>query len=99
MRKEYAEQLAKFFFLLGWYFAYYPSLRHTDIFLALSPLCKSVRSLSEAEGGRGDDDLKLDDEDDEFKDGYDAKGDGDPGEGQDNEYFVAPVRGVPPIQH
>ena len=53
----------------------------------------------EAEGGRGDDDLKLDDEDDEFKDGCDAKGDGDPGEGQDNEYFVAPVRGVPPIQH
>jgi len=79
----------------------------------------------EAEGGWGDDDLKLDDEDDmgdEFKDaeaGSDAEGDGwaaeddieippdmeatpvkeDQAEGQDDGYFVAPVRGAPPTQH
>merc|ERR550532_1358249 len=79
----------------------------------------------EAEGGWGDDDLKLDDDDDmgdEFKDaeaGSDAEGDGwaaeddieippdmeatpvkqDPAEGQDDGYFVAPVRGAPPTQH
>merc|ERR1712227_1067540 len=80
---------------------------------------------ADAEGGWGDDDLKLDDEDDvgdDFKDaegGSDAEGDGwaaddddleippelqatpvkeDVG-GQDDGYFVAPVRGVPPTQH
>jgi len=80
---------------------------------------------AEGEGGWGDDDLKLDDEDDvgdDFKDaeeGSDAEGDGwaaddddleippelqatpvkeDVG-GQDDGYFVAPVRGVPPTQH
>ena len=76
----------------------------------------------EDEGGWGDNDLKLDDEDDmgdEFKDAdadSNAKGDGwaaeddieisqdmeatpvkeDPGEGQDDRYFVAPVGGGPP---
>ena len=79
----------------------------------------------ETEGGWGDDDLKLDDEDDmgdEFKDaeaGSDAEGDGwvaeddieippdmeatpvkeDVSGGQDDGYFVAPVRGAPPTQH
>merc|ERR1719361_3306276 len=79
----------------------------------------------DAEGGWGDDDLKLDDEEDggdEFKDaeaGSDAEGDGwaaeddieippdmeatpvkeDVSGGQDDGYFVAPVRGAPPTQH
>ena len=78
----------------------------------------------DAEGGWGDDDLKLDDEEDggdEFRDaenGSDAEGDGWAAEddieippeleatpvkedagGQDDGYFVAPVRGVPPTQH
>ena len=78
----------------------------------------------EAEGGWGDDDLKLDDEEDagdEFRDaeeGSVGEGDGwaadddleippeleatpvkDDAGGQDDGYFVAPVRGVPPTQH
>merc|ERR1711971_965717 len=87
---------------------------------------EDIGAGGEAEGGWGDDDLKLDDEDDmgdEFKDaeaGSDAEGDGwaaeddieippdmeatpvkeDQGqEGQDDGYFVAPVRGAPPTQH
>ena len=68
----------------------------------------------EAEGGLGDDDEFEDAEagsDDKLY-GWAAEHDieipqdmeatplkEDPGEGQDDGYFVAPVRGVPPIQH